>query len=79
MTDASSLLPSFRGSDLAPIAEKVLSGTRLSFEDGVALFATRDFLGLGRLANHVREARHGDARKRSRAKEKERLRRDPEE
>ena len=59
MTDA--IFPqSFRGSDLAPIAEKVLAGARLSFEDGVALFATKDFLGLGRLANHVREERHGN-------------------
>ena len=45
--------------DLAPVAEKVLSGERLSFEDGVRLFTTRDFLGLGRLANLVRERRHG--------------------
>jgi aminodeoxyfutalosine synthase len=51
---------SFRGSDLAPIAEKVFAGERLSFDEGVRLFTTRDFLGLGRLANHVREARHGN-------------------
>ena len=51
---------SFRGSDLAPIAEKVVAGERLSFDDGVRLFTTRDFLGLGKLANHVREARHGN-------------------
>ncbi|MGH9318117.1 MAG: aminofutalosine synthase MqnE [Thermoanaerobaculia bacterium] len=57
MTD---LLASFRSSDLAPLAEKVLAGDRLSFEDGVRLFATRDFLGLGRLANGVREKRHGN-------------------
>ena len=55
MTDAS-----FSQSDLAPIAEKVLDGQRLSFEDGVRLFQTRDFLGLGRLANQVREGRHGN-------------------
>jgi aminodeoxyfutalosine synthase len=53
-------LASFRGSDLEPVAEKVLAGTRLSFDDGVALFSTKDFLGLGRLANHVREERHGN-------------------
>lgn len=53
-------LASFRGSDLAPVAEKVLAKERLSFEDGVHLFATRDFLGLGRLANHFREERHGN-------------------
>ena len=51
---------SFRGSDLASIAEKVFAGERLSFDEGVRLFTTRDFLGLGRLANHVREARHGN-------------------
>jgi aminodeoxyfutalosine synthase len=51
---------SFRGSDLAPIAERVFAGERLSFDEGVRLFTTRDFLGLGRLANHVREARHGN-------------------
>ena len=54
------LAGSFRSSDLAPIAAKVLSGERLSFEDGVQLFRTRDFLGLGRLANHVREELHGN-------------------
>jgi len=47
-------------SDLAPLAEKALAGERLSFEDGVRLFQTRDFLGLGRLANAVRERRHGN-------------------
>jgi aminodeoxyfutalosine synthase len=52
--------PSFRGSDLEPLAEKVFAGERLTFEDGVALFSTRDFIGLGRLANHVREERHGN-------------------
>jgi len=51
---------SFSRSDLAPQAEKVLGGERLSFEDGVLLFQTRDFLGLGRLANLVRERRHGN-------------------
>ncbi|HEY6051265.1 MAG TPA: aminofutalosine synthase MqnE [Thermoanaerobaculia bacterium] len=51
---------SFRGSDLASIADKVYAGERLSFDEGVRLFTTRDFLGLGRLANHVREARHGN-------------------
>jgi aminodeoxyfutalosine synthase len=53
-------IASFRGSELAPMAEKILAGERLSFEDGVRLFTTRDFLGLGRLANHVREKRHGN-------------------
>ena len=61
MSDAKArLAASFRDSDLALIAGKVLSGSRLSFDDGVRLFETRDFLGLGRLANHVREERHGN-------------------
>lgn len=47
--------------DLEPLAEKVFAGRRLGFEDGLALYRTRDLLGLGRLANHVRERRHGDA------------------
>ena len=45
---------------LAPIRDKVLSGERLSFADGVALYRTADLLGLGSLANHVRERLHGD-------------------
>ena len=54
-------LDAFRGSPLAPLAEKTLAGERLSFEDGVRLSTTPDFLGLGRLANVVRERRHGNA------------------
>lgn len=46
---------------LAPIADAVRSGRRLTRDEGLALFATRDLLGLGRLANHVRERRHGNA------------------
>ena len=46
---------------LEPIREKVLAGRRLSFEDGLALYRTHDLLGLGQLANHVREETHGDA------------------
>src|SRR5215510_7036212 len=51
----------FTDATLDTIAEKVFAGKRLSFEDGVALYKTTDLLGLGRLANHVREQRHGDA------------------
>ncbi len=45
--------------NISPIAEKVLAGERLSFEDGVALYRSNDLLALGFLANHVREKRHG--------------------
>jgi len=44
---------------LSPIAEKVLAGERLTFADGVALYGSNDLLGLGFLANFVREKRHG--------------------
>ena len=50
-----------RDAALRPIRDKVLAGQRLSFEDGVALYRTHDLLSLASLANHVREARHGDA------------------
>ena len=45
---------------LKPIADKVLAGERLSFDDGVALYKTPDLLAVGWLANYVREKRHGN-------------------
>lgn len=48
-------------SPLASIAEKVEAGVRLSAEDGVRLFESRDIHEIGRLANIVRERLHGDA------------------
>jgi aminodeoxyfutalosine synthase len=44
---------------LLPIAEKVLEGRRLSFEDGLLLYQTKDLPTLMRLANLVRERKHG--------------------
>lgn len=46
---------------LLPIAERVMAGERLSFEDGRTLFATDDLHGLGRLADMVRRRKHGRA------------------
>ncbi|MGO9642285.1 MAG: aminofutalosine synthase MqnE [Candidatus Acidiferrales bacterium] len=46
---------------LKPIAEKVLAGERLDFDDGIALYRTGDLLALGWLANRIREQRHGNA------------------
>ena len=54
-------LARLRDAALPPIRDKVLAGQRLSFADGVALYRTHDLLGLASLANHAREARHGDA------------------
>ncbi|MDZ4167844.1 MAG: aminofutalosine synthase MqnE [Coriobacteriia bacterium] len=45
---------------LEPIAAKVLAGTRLSREDGIALYETADLLGVAQLADHVRRRINGD-------------------
>ena len=42
------------------IRDKVRSGERLTYDDGIALFLEPDLLKVGALANEVREARHGD-------------------
>jgi aminodeoxyfutalosine synthase len=45
---------------LEPVAARVFAGQRLDARDGVALYASRDVLAVGWLANHVRERMHGD-------------------
>lgn len=45
---------------LRPVAEKVLEGRRLDRQDGLALYATTDLLGLGRLAGWANQRRNGD-------------------
>jgi aminodeoxyfutalosine synthase len=49
----------WRDPALEEIAKKVASGQRLSAKDGLILFRTPDLLGLGALANQVRERLHG--------------------
>jgi aminodeoxyfutalosine synthase len=44
---------------LAPIAQKILGAQRLSFDDGVTLYESRDLLAIGYLAHHVRVKMHG--------------------
>jgi aminodeoxyfutalosine synthase len=46
--------------DLSDIEAKVDSGRRLSHEDGVRLYESRDIHTIGQLANTVRERLHGD-------------------
>jgi aminodeoxyfutalosine synthase len=46
---------------LAGIHDKVLRGERLSFDDGVALYRSRELMAVGALANVVRERKNGDA------------------
>jgi aminodeoxyfutalosine synthase len=45
---------------LRPIAEKILARERLDFNEGVALYRSKDILAVGWLANHVRERMHGN-------------------
>jgi aminodeoxyfutalosine synthase len=49
-----------RAAGLSDIDDKLSAGTRLTFEDGVRLFAAPDLAALGWLANRERERRHGD-------------------
>jgi len=51
----------FAEAGLADIYDRVIAGERLSEEDGIRLFETPCLGLVGRLANHVREARHGNA------------------
>jgi len=45
---------------LFPVAEKVLAAQRLDRADGVVVAESHDLLGVGRLANFLRERHHGD-------------------
>ena len=45
---------------LAPIWEKVRASERLSFDDGVRLFETPDFISVGRMADYVKRRRYGN-------------------
>ena len=45
---------------LLDLADKLDAGVRLSFDDGLRLFACPDLLALGWLANRERERRHAD-------------------
>ena len=52
--------PVFDDPRLLPIREKVAAQERLSEQDGLTLYRTPDILGVGWLANVVRERMHGD-------------------
>src|SRR5438477_6539326 len=49
----------FEDSRLKPILEKVESGVRLSYDDGVTMYRSGDILALGYMGNLVRERLHG--------------------
>ncbi len=47
--------------DLKSIAEKVIAGTRISFDEGVLLYEKGELGFLGTLANYVREKKNGNS------------------
>jgi aminodeoxyfutalosine synthase len=51
----------FRDQRLIPVWEKVQKGTRLSLEDGLALYKTPDLISLGKMAHFVQQQKSGDA------------------
>ncbi len=54
------MAPRFSDLRLLPVAAKVFAGERLSFDDGVTLYRSHDLLGVGYLANVVRERLNGN-------------------
>jgi aminodeoxyfutalosine synthase len=54
------MIPQFEDSRLEPIRAKVAAGQRLTAEDGLLLYRTPDLLGVGWIANYVREKLHGN-------------------
>ena len=49
-----------RKTSLSEVLQKVDNGDRLSFEDGLSLYASNDINAIGYLANKVRERLHGN-------------------
>ncbi len=60
VTDHAFLKTLVRSSGLLDIYEKVMEQERLTSEDGLRLFETRNLTAVGHLANRVRERLHGD-------------------
>ncbi|MFZ4598089.1 MAG: aminofutalosine synthase MqnE [Terrimicrobiaceae bacterium] len=55
-----SVNPRLLAAELIPVLEKVESGQRISEDDALALYASRDINGLGMIANIVRERINGN-------------------
>jgi aminodeoxyfutalosine synthase len=53
------MMPYILDSKLLPIHRKILEGRRLSADDGMTFFSSNDLMGVGYLANLVREGMHG--------------------
>lgn len=56
-----SLQSGIRDPRLLPLADKVLRGERLNFDDGLLLYETPDLTGVGAMAHHLRLQKHGRA------------------
>ncbi|MGD1098132.1 MAG: aminofutalosine synthase MqnE [Bryobacteraceae bacterium] len=54
------MTPHFDDPRLEPIHQKMESGARLDFQDGLTLYRSADLLGVGWMANRVREKLHGN-------------------
>jgi len=52
--------PAFEDARLLSIRDKVEARERLTFDDAITLYRTPDLLGVGWMANRVRERLHGD-------------------
>ncbi|MHB8156243.1 MAG: aminofutalosine synthase MqnE [Desulfocucumaceae bacterium] len=50
----------FKNSELADIATRVEAGERIGKEDGIRLLQSDDLLSIGRMADLVRQRKHGD-------------------
>lgn len=49
----------FTDKRLEPIYSKILNKSRLSREDGIVIYDSPDLIGVGRIADHVRQSMHG--------------------
>ncbi|MFZ4683374.1 MAG: aminofutalosine synthase MqnE, partial [Terrimicrobiaceae bacterium] len=52
--------PRLLAPELRPICDKVQAGERISDEDGLVLYASRDINGIGSIANIIRERLNGN-------------------
>lgn len=51
---------SLKDKQLEVVREKVEAGLRLDADDGICLYESNDILGIGRMADAIRRARHGN-------------------
>ena len=51
----------FRDKALHPIWDRILRGERLTLDEGLTMYKTRDVLSLGKMAHYVQQQKSGDA------------------